>query len=541
MRRPSALSAGRPASSVYRADPSTSIVLDRWDALCLGALLLLWFSLLVLHYSSLPLQTWDEARNANNALEIARSGHWLVPSYEGIPDHWNTKPPLMIWQMSALMRLGLPPLLAVRLPTMLAALATVGAVWGVCRYALRDRAAAAIAGFLLLSSLYYTNIHVARTGDYDVPLSFVTLCYVLAFWVSVERRDTIRISWFAISAGGLVLAVMTKGIAGGFALPGLFVFSLVSGRLVLLLNNIRVWLLAIVALTLCLGYYGSREAYDPGYLQAIWDNELSSFQKTLEGHAEGLLYYIRYLLNSFEPGVLFMSLAVLPVLGSDDRRRSMAVLCLSCAATLLAVITAAQTKLYWYLTPSIPFLAIAAGLGVSDGLRWIKAREPQLPRLLRERPLTIAIAILMAVTSAISLYRNHVVKLIAAQQASHGQLWYSGLFDELRTRGGASRVVVFAGGPENIENYNPALKFYAEIAQMQGLAVRIARFDTPVAANEMVATCDPKLVPFLQRWEHFTMDVLLPHCVVGFVSDSQQSEISEILAPVSHRAAAATG
>ena len=63
----------------------------------------------------------------------------------------------MIWQMSALMRLGLPPLLAVRLPTMLAALATVGAVWGVCRYALRDRTAAAIAGFLLLSSLYYTD------------------------------------------------------------------------------------------------------------------------------------------------------------------------------------------------------------------------------------------------------------------------------------------------------------------------------------------------------------------------------------------------
>jgi hypothetical protein len=113
----------------------------------------------------------------------------------------------------------------------------------------------------------------------------------------------------------------------------------------------------------------------------------------------------------------------------------------------------------------------------------------------------------MATTSAISLYRNHVVKLIAAQQASHGQLWYGGLFDELRTRGGVSRVVVFDGG---VENYNPALKFYTEIAQMQGLAVRIAPFDTPVAANEMVVTCDPKLVPLLQHWEHFTMDTLLP-------------------------------
>ena len=147
----------------------------------------------------------------------------------------------------------------------------------------------------------------------------------------------------------------------------------------------------------------------------------------------GPLYHICYLLNSFEPGVLFMSLAVLPVLGSDDRRRSMAVLCLSCAATLLAVITAAQTKLYWYLTPPVP--GDRCGVGVSDGLRWIKAREPQLPRLLRERPLTIAIAILMATTSAISLYRNHVVKLIAAQQAPMGS---SGMADSSMSCGRAA-------------------------------------------------------------------------------------------------------
>jgi hypothetical protein len=63
---------------------------------------------------------------------------------------------------------------------------------------------------------------------------------------------------------------MTKGIAGGFALPGLFVFSLVSGRLVLLLNNIRVWLLAILALTLCLGLLrvagGVRPRIPAGYM-----------------------------------------------------------------------------------------------------------------------------------------------------------------------------------------------------------------------------------------------------------------------------------
>ena len=201
--------------------PQADTPLDRWDMLCLGSLLLVGFCLVALRYDSLPLQLYDESRNANNALEIVRSGHWLVPTYGGVPDRWSTKPPLLIWQISILMRFGLPSLLAVRLPAMLSALAIVGVVWGVCRYALRDRVAATVAGFLLLSSLFFTRIHVARTGDYDCSLSFFILCYALAFWKSIEQAGTVRISWLTVSAAGLVLAVMQKGVAGTFALAGL--------------------------------------------------------------------------------------------------------------------------------------------------------------------------------------------------------------------------------------------------------------------------------------------------------------------------------
>jgi hypothetical protein len=104
---------------------------------------------------------------------------------------------------------------------MLAALATVGVVWGVCRYALHDRVAATVSGFRLLSSLSFTRIHVARTGDYGCSLSFFTLWYALAFWKSIEQAGTVRISWLTVSAAGLVLAVMQKGVAGTFALAGL--------------------------------------------------------------------------------------------------------------------------------------------------------------------------------------------------------------------------------------------------------------------------------------------------------------------------------
>jgi 4-amino-4-deoxy-L-arabinose transferase-like glycosyltransferase len=48
----------------------------------------------------LPLAPWDEARLANNALEMARNGHWLVPTFDGQVDTYNTKPPFLIWLMS---------------------------------------------------------------------------------------------------------------------------------------------------------------------------------------------------------------------------------------------------------------------------------------------------------------------------------------------------------------------------------------------------------------------------------------------------------
>ncbi len=504
--------------------PQADTPLDLWDILCVGAFLLVGFCLVALRYNLLPLQLFDESRNANNALEIARSGHWLVPTYGGVPDHWSTKPPLLIWQMSMLMRFGLPPLLAVRLPTMLSALATVAVVWGVCRYALRDRVAATVAGFLLLSSLFFTRIHVARTGDYDVLLSFFILCYALAFWKSIEQAGTVRISWFTVSAAGLVLAVMTKGVAGTFALVGLFVFSLISGRLVILLGNVRVWLVALLVLSLCFAYYGSREQYDPGYLQAVWQGEFGDRLLTpIDGHAGGPLYYVLRLGAFFEPGVILLPLVALTIFGTDKRRCSFAVLSLSCAATILVVITIAETKLYWYAAPIMPFLAIATALGVSDGLRWIKGRELQVPGPLRARPLKIALGVILALTSAVTLYRNQVVDLRWVQQASNGRLWYGALFEELQEQRNVAQLVVLDTGvkafPED-EAYNPVLKFYTEIARTKGLVVNVAGSGTPIAAGELVATCDPNLVPLLAHQEGFTVGGWLHSCVFGVTARS---------------------
>jgi len=52
---------------------------------------------LFLHLENLPLRIWDEARLAVSAYEMSHNGNYIVVHFDGKPEMWSTKPPLMIW------------------------------------------------------------------------------------------------------------------------------------------------------------------------------------------------------------------------------------------------------------------------------------------------------------------------------------------------------------------------------------------------------------------------------------------------------------
>ena len=63
-----------------------------------------YFLLIVLVYfplfsnlDSTPMRIYDEAFSASSALEMLANGNWSVTHFNGHPDMWFTKPPLMIW------------------------------------------------------------------------------------------------------------------------------------------------------------------------------------------------------------------------------------------------------------------------------------------------------------------------------------------------------------------------------------------------------------------------------------------------------------
>ncbi len=327
-------------------------VLDAADAGCLALLLVLAAVIFLFHYDAVPMLLWDESRTANNALEMATNGHLLVTYFDGAPDHWVTKPPLLIWLVAFGLRLGLPPLLALRLPSGIAATTIVLMVFFFCRNLLRDRVAGLLAGLTLLTGPLFVGWHAGRTGDYDIFVTLFTLTYSLSFWCYLETQGSIRTRWICVASIGVFLAVLTKGVGGVLALPGLFLYAIARRQMVRTFLDPRFWLSLAGLTLLCGAYYGFRERLDPGYLHAVWINDFASrYLVVNEGHDGDSAYYVWVLIERFKLGFMLLPLCLIAFWQPDRRRRSVALLCLLTAAFLFGVLTTAKTKNFWYLVP----------------------------------------------------------------------------------------------------------------------------------------------------------------------------------------------
>ena len=153
----------------------------------------------------------DEGRNAEIAREMLLTGDWVVPHLNGLP--FLDKPPLLFWAIAAGFRaLGEHEWVA-RLPSMLAAIATIAVTYALGR-ALVGRRAAVTAAIVLATSPMVLGF--ARLAIFDMPLTaFVTF----AIYALVRARiDEDAWPWIPLAGFAIGLALLTKGPVG-LALP----------------------------------------------------------------------------------------------------------------------------------------------------------------------------------------------------------------------------------------------------------------------------------------------------------------------------------
>lgn len=341
-------------------------ILKHKKTLLLFLLIALAYFPLFLHLDALPLRLWDESRLANSAIEMTSASNPLVVTVDGQPDMWSTKPPLVIWMQAIAMKLIGYNELAVRLPSALLGLFTVILLYYMAAAFFGDVYLGFMASIILVTSFGFACTHVTRTGDYDSALTFFSLCAVYAFWRWREKQYTSRKDYFWLVLS-LLLATLTKSIAGLFFVPVMVVWLVYDKSFAKVLRKgffwagIACWLFAVG------GYYLGREYYNPGYLYAVWQNDL--FLRFVTGYnheiGEPFTYYLKLLWSDH----FYYWIALLIITGIGLMRfqpmpqRQTWYYIASCAFSFLFIISSSKVKIGWYDAPILPLLSLLGGLG----------------------------------------------------------------------------------------------------------------------------------------------------------------------------------
>lgn len=182
--------------------------------------------LVLVRLGSLPLVNPDEGRNATVAREVAESGSWFVPTYNGIP--YLDKP--IFYFKAVALSLGAfgHSEAAARLPSALFALGLLLILFVFCRKEYGDRAASLAIVIVVTCPLFFA---FSRIVIFDMPLAFFVCGAVLAGYRAEEREGRARRGYSMIGALATGFATLVKGPVG-FVIPVLVlsVFFVVDRR-----------------------------------------------------------------------------------------------------------------------------------------------------------------------------------------------------------------------------------------------------------------------------------------------------------------------
>lgn len=327
-----------------------------------------------------PLHEWDESRNGVNAVEMIQNGDYVNLYYGGEPDTWNAKPPLMIWLIAFSFKLFGFSEFALRFPAALAAFFSFIVLYQLVRL-YSSKAIAFFSCFVLLTVDGIVGVHVGRTGDFDALLLLFLLLSIYHF---VRFIDFDNKHGLFLSALFLGLAFYTKGLASLFILPGLFLYTVISKKLLFIFKSPRFYLSAlifvsfIVSWSIIVHFYGIKfdsSCYSAdNSFETMWKYDVvarltSGFNNKLseQDHA----FFFTYLDVKFNIWnyVLYLTLILLVygLKGQWYKLRNwykptilpIKLMVLSCCIFLSMglILSLAAEAHFWYMAPAIPFIA----------------------------------------------------------------------------------------------------------------------------------------------------------------------------------------
>ncbi|MCD6062483.1 MAG: hypothetical protein K0R82_394 [Flavipsychrobacter sp.] len=431
----------------------------------LGAIIVLLIAVypVFAHLGYLPIQLWDESRLAMNAFEMHRSGEWLVTTFDGEPDLWNTKPPLMIWLQVLCIKLNGLNELSIRIPSAIATLATFLFLYWFAAVKLRNPLLGAVICLVLITCPGYIGLHRTRTGDYDALLTFFTTAHCIFLYLYAEEKKT---SYFYFCLLMLIGGAMTKGVAAMIFLPAMVVYLAFTRQLAYILKRRELYI-GIAVFALCItAYYLLREWRLQGYLNAVLYNDVTGrFGDPSATDGNDYLYYARNILTgSFSWWALLLPVALVYfLLTRNTSVKRLGLYMLSLGLFYFIVVSISRTKNTWYDMPVYPLASLAVALFITTAFSRLAARS--------KYPLPVKVILVIALF-AVPYFKiiDHVKNGQSGETENDSIAFFMKdiLHDQTRPRDFA---VVWDG-------YHANLYWYIKILRHQGRDVKTAVYST---------------------------------------------------------------
>ncbi len=306
----------------------------------------------------IPRDLWvqDEARYGEVLREMMATGDWLVPHLNAHP--YPDKPPMYFWIVAAFSALLGPGELAFRLVSLLSTLiATIGVYrLGRSLFGVRE----AFWATAIFSTCFLTQV-VGQINRMDMLLTALTVFSLSALLRFKENKKITDLIWFWCICA---LAVAVKGpIALLFTVIPAITWSLWSdgwrGFLSLRLATGISILVAMVALWILMVVMQGQEQY----LKTIWHQQLVGRAINSWSHKEPFYFYLMLTPILLHPWTALVAQGFHSVRKQSNEKWR---LLLSFSLVPLIGISLVSGKLFIYMEPLIPALAVVAGLAAAQ-------------------------------------------------------------------------------------------------------------------------------------------------------------------------------
>ncbi|MEO8087400.1 MAG: glycosyltransferase family 39 protein [Bacteroidota bacterium] len=330
---------------------------------------------------------WDEAEYGTISFEMMHNGDYINYYYAGTPDTRNAKPPLMIWSIILCYKIFGYTAFALRFTSAIASIIFFFFSFKLINL-YRGKLFAFIACLVLLSCKVIVGFHVGRTGDTDALLVCLLTASVYFFLLFQDFGKRYAVFIFAILLG---MAFYTKGPAGFVLIPGMFLYSFITGKWKNVIRDYRLWLAILIVLLIAgswvlillkkgnefnsgNSWYGSHNAIETLFshdtIARLTDSEFEPDRNP------DRTFFFSVLDIRFNIWNYFFYLSLLLVIAKFIHDKKWAMMTLKASGSQLAllsactilplsiILTMAATKHEWYLAPLALFISVIITEGI---------------------------------------------------------------------------------------------------------------------------------------------------------------------------------